>query len=80
MYVQRNSQERSCMHCCSGKAIKCTYSQSIQHAMHVSHIVTCGLFCSTIFFFFTLFLKRLDFRDKKFLNMMCVLIFSTTFF
>jgi len=51
---------RSCNHCCSGKAIgTCiTYSECvsaaliIQHAMHVNHIVICGLPGSTLFFHF----------------------------
>ena len=56
MYVERNIEARSCNHCCYGKAISVTYSESvfvalgIQHAMSTLHIVICGLSGFTIFF------------------------------
>jgi len=56
MHVQRNTEVRSCNHCCSGKAISIAYSEClsvalvIQHAMRVRHIVICGLLCSSYFF------------------------------
>jgi hypothetical protein len=49
------------------EALSMTYSERVfvalgnQHAMRMCHIVTCGLFGSTIFFHF----KRHDFRKKK---------------
>ena len=49
----------------------------ILHAMRMRHIVVCDMFGSTIFFF-TLSLKRRDFREVI-EHKMCVLIFSTTF-
>ena len=56
MYLERNIEERSCNHCCSGKAISITYTEcvfvalGIQHAMHMRHILICGLPRSTKFF------------------------------
>ena len=56
VYVQRNIEERSRNHCCSGKAIKITYSEcvfvtlGIQHAKRMRHFIICGLSRSTIFF------------------------------
>ena len=49
MYVQRNTEARSCNHWCCGKAISITYSESvfvalgIERAMRMRHIVVCGL-------------------------------------
>jgi hypothetical protein len=51
------NETRSCNNCCSGKGINITYSWcafvdlSIQHAMHMGHIVICGLPRSTNFFY-----------------------------
>jgi hypothetical protein len=55
-YVERNNEERSCNHCCSGKELSIAYSEcvfvafGIQHAMSVRHIFICGMSGSTIFF------------------------------
>jgi hypothetical protein len=52
---QCNNQVRSCKHFCRGKVINIKYSEcvfvdlGIQHAMHMCHIVSCGLPGSTIF-------------------------------
>jgi hypothetical protein len=56
MNAKRNTEARSCNHCCSGKAIRITHSEcvyvalSIQYEMRMRHIVIRGLFGSTIFF------------------------------
>ena len=45
----RNTETRSCSHCCRGKAIRITYYEGvfaalgIQHAMRIRHIVIRGL-------------------------------------
>jgi len=49
MCVQRNTEARPCNHCCRGRAVNVTYSESvfvslvIQHAMLMRHIFVCGL-------------------------------------
>jgi hypothetical protein len=55
----------------------CTLALGIQHAMHMRHIVICGLPCSAILFHFSH--KGHDFRKKKLLNTKCVLISFTTY-
>jgi hypothetical protein len=64
IYEQRNTEERSCYHGVSGKAMSITYSEClcVEHAMHMRHIVICGLQYNT---FHTLSQKRHDFRKKK---------------
>ena len=70
--VARNVQERFRNHCCSGKAIRITYSEcvfvslGIQHAMSMRHIVICDLPGSS-----TLSHKRYDFRRSKTLYTKC---------
>jgi hypothetical protein len=47
---------RLCKHYCSGKAVSVTYSVcvfvalGIQHAMHMLHIIICGLSSPAVFF------------------------------
>ena len=68
----------SCNYCCSGNAVSVTYSEcafvglGIQHEMHTSHTVVCGL--SGCIIFFSRYLVNDTIFGKK-----CVLIFSTTF-
>ena len=78
----------SCSHCCRGKALIITYSESvfvalgIQHTMRVHHIIICGLSDYTIFFFpSTLSHKWYNFRKrkKKLLNTKFVFWFSLQF-
>jgi hypothetical protein len=53
---KRNNEERSCIHCCCGKAGSITYPDfvfvacGIQHAMGMCHVVIWGLPRSKIFF------------------------------
>lgn len=55
MYIERNSEAHSCTHCCTGKSIGITYSESvftalaIQQVKFMHRIVICGLPASTIF-------------------------------
>jgi len=50
-----NTEVRSYNHCCNGKTMSITYCEFvfvalvIQHAMHMCHIVICGLPGSTVF-------------------------------
>jgi hypothetical protein len=68
MHVERNTEERSYIHCCNGKAIRITYSEcvfvalSIQYALSMRGIVVFGLSDSTLIFF-TLSHKRHDFQQ-----------------
>jgi len=56
MYVQHNTDAVLCNHCFNRKTITMTHSDRVsvalvaQHAMHMSHIVICGLPGYTIFF------------------------------
>jgi len=51
----------------------------IQHAMHIRHIVICGLSRSTLFFHISIPHKGHDFTKRNTEHKMCVLVFSTTF-
>jgi len=65
IYIEHNSEAHSCNHCCIGKLLKVTYSESvftalvIQHAKRMHHIVICGLPSSTIFFYTPQFLEKI---------------------
>jgi len=58
LYVLRNSDARSCNHCCIGKEISITYSECVfaalgtQHAKRMRHIAIRGLPGSTHLFHF----------------------------
>ena len=74
MHMQRNIEERSCNHCCSGKAMDITQSLcafvalGTKHAMRMRHIILSSVVCPTLQYFPTLSHKRHDFRKKKLLN------------
>ena len=76
MHVYRNTEVRSCNHCCTGIALIITYSEyafvdlSIQNAMRMRHIAICGLSRSTIFF--AHYLINGTIFGKKLLNTKCV--------
>ena len=79
MYVQHNIESRSGNHCCSRKRMSITYSECvfvasvIQHAKRVSLIMLWSVACPAVPYFFRICQKRYDFREKKFLNIKCVL-------
>jgi hypothetical protein len=58
-YIYYNGETHLCNHCYSGEAIGITYSEcvfevlGILHAMHMHHIVLCGLSGCTAFFSIT---------------------------
>jgi len=60
MYVQLNTEVRSCKHCHSGKAISIIYSDcvfldlGIQHATHIRHIILSSVACLALQYFSTL--------------------------
>ena len=69
-------------HCCCGKTISITYSEClsvasvIQYATRMRHISS-SVTCLALQHFPTLSRKPLDFRrEKKFLNLKCLLIFA----
>ena len=75
-------QTRSCNHCCSGKAISITYSESVFVALVIRQgrrmrlVVNCGLYDSTDFRPYYLISGTIVENSE---HGMCVLIFSTTF-
>ena len=86
MYVQRNMEELSCNHRCSGKAISITYSECVsvalvfQHARRMRRILLSSVACPALPYSSTLSDKRYDFRKKKLVAyIICGLIFSTIF-
>jgi len=70
---------RWCNHCCSGKVTSITQSECvyaavcIENAMHMRHIVICGLSLSTIFL--PHFLINGTISEEKLLNTKCVFWF-----
>ena len=72
-----NTEALSCNHRCRRKAMSITHSGflfvdlGIQHAMHKSHIVICGLSDTTVFFHICK-TKGTIFEKKELLNIKCV--------
>ena len=70
--MQSNNGGRSWKHCCSGIAVRITYSEcmfvalGIQHTMHMRHVLLTSVACPTLPYFSTLSHKRQDFQKKKF--------------
>ena len=82
MFLQRNNEERSCNHCCSGKAVSITYSECVsaalvtQHAMPMRHIVICDPPLSAIFFPPHFLINCTIFESKNVTeHKMCVILF-----
>jgi hypothetical protein len=64
VYVQSNIEERSCNHCCSGKAMRITYSECVflSSGIFLRHIVMCGLPGGIVLFL----INQYDIRGKKY--------------
>ena len=78
MYVQLNTEVRSCKHCHSGKAISIIYSDcvfldlGIQHATHIRHIILSSVACLALPLLSILYHKGAIFF--KLLNINCVFL------
>jgi hypothetical protein len=85
MYVQRSTEERSCNHCCIGKAIKyyifSVRACSLRYPLRSAHGPYCHLWpvrLYKIFFFPHCLINGTIFEGKKVIERkMCVLISST---
>jgi len=82
MYVWRNIEERSCNHCCSGKAANITYFKCVFVALGILHVkrvrfVHCNLWPVSSIIFFHIISYTAGF-SKKLLKIKCF-VFSTTF-
>ena len=87
MYVQRNTEKRSCNHCSRGKAITVTRYECV--SVFLPYLPGTQSACSVLWhvrpaclyhIFSVLSHNRHDFRKKKNNeDKICVLIFSTTF-
>jgi len=70
IYVKRNTEARSCNHCCSGKATCIAYFECvfvalfIQHAIRMPHVILSSVVCPSVQFLFTLPHKRKIFQNN----------------
>ena len=70
MKVERNTEARSCGHCCSGKEISIAYSECvsialvIQRAVRMRRIIFSTVACLAVPYLFTLSQKLQNFRKK----------------
>jgi len=77
MYLQRNTEARSCNQCCNRKAISITYSEYVfialgtKSEMHMHQIVICGLSVS----FPHYQINCTIFEKRKLLSIKCVFCF-----
>ena len=79
VYIQRNTEERACNHCCSRKAVLhilsvCVLALGIQQAVRMRLIVTFGL--SGCIAFFPHFLTNGTIFGKTLPNIKCLFLFS----
>jgi hypothetical protein len=77
MYLHCNHVARSFHHCCSGKEISITYSESVFAALGIQHATNCHLWPARLYYIFSNFLiNGTIFEKKKTLNTKCVFWFS----
>ena len=85
MYVQRNTEARSCNHCCRGKSIHFTEYKCVfvdldnKYAQRMRRLVFSPLACLAYPYFSKSSQKQQVFRENVIEHKMFVLIFSTTF-
>jgi len=79
----RNSEVRSCAHCCGGKAIRITQRWvcicSRRYPAYHEHEPYCHLWPAPFYRMFPHYLTNAGFSKKKLLNIKVVSIFTTTF-
>jgi hypothetical protein len=83
MYAERNNEERSCNHCCRGRAISITYSQCVFEALRYSALkahAPCFIVICALLHLYSIFPQLINNTTdgEKLLNKKCVLNFSTT--
>jgi hypothetical protein len=83
MYVQRDTEARSCNRCCSGKEINTAYSECVFVAIgiqYVTHAPYCHRWPALLYNILPHFLINGTIFEKKFIERkMFISIFSTTF-
>jgi hypothetical protein len=87
MHVLRDIETHSHNQCCRGRPIRITNSEcvcvsvvlDIQHAQRMRSIILLSVGCAALPWLSMMSHKRHDFGTRKLLNMIPVLIFSTSF-